>query len=113
VLAHLRFQGALLVGVEGEGAVMSPKTPTYGAMAEYLIRERGYVVLGFKSAVKPGFETRSLWTQEQPTHMGKFVIREETDQADWNEQKRILAQQFGALRFAATRPEYFYQAVQD
>ena len=89
------------------------KPPTYAAMAEFLIQYRGYVVLGFKSEVKPGFETRSLWTQEQSTHVGSFVIREETDQADWNEQKRILAQQFGALKFAATKPEYFYQAVQD
>jgi len=89
------------------------KPPTYGAMAEYLIRERGYVVLGFKSEVHIGFETRSLWTQEQPTHVGRFVIREETDQADWSEQKRILAQQFGMLRFAATTPEYFFRAIQD
>jgi len=87
------------------------KPPTYGAMAEYLIRERGYVVLGFKSEIELGFETRSLWTQEQPTHVGKFVIREETDQADWSEQKRILAQQFGMLRFVSTRPTFLYRGV--
>lgn len=89
---------------------MSPKMPTFGIMAEYLIRIRGHVVLAYRHEMEPGTETRSLWAKEQPPHVGTFVIREETDLEDWNEQKRALLAEFGALAFVSTRPTFLYRA---
>jgi len=89
---------------------MSPKMPTFGLMAEFLIRTRGHVVLSYSVEMQRGTATRSLWAQEQPTHVGTFTILEETDMEDWNQQKRALLNEFGLLAFVSTRPTFLYRA---
>lgn len=86
------------------------KPPTFGIMAEFLLRTRGHVVLSYSVEMQPGTETRSLWAKEQPPHVGTFVIIDETDMEDWNEQKRVLLAEFGGLAFVSTRPTFLYRA---
>ena len=77
---------------------MSPKAPTFGLMAEYLLRARGYVVLAYKCEMEKGDE------------IGTFTILDETDIQDWNEQKRVLMAEFGVLHFVKSPPTFLYRA---
>ena len=89
------------------------KPPSYAFMAEYLLLERTYIALGFKSDIDIGFETRTVWGEEQPPGFGKVAILEETDASDWYEQKRVLEQRWpGQLKFRDVPPATrFYQAT--